>query len=57
MILHSFNIHLLELLSFQHKIANMAMRLEAARLLTWRAAFLKDSKKPFTKVNYGCDVF
>lgn len=27
----------------------MAMRLEAARLLTWRAAWLKDNKQPYTK--------
>lgn len=29
----------------------MALRLESARLLTWRAAVLKDEKKPFTKVS------
>lgn len=28
----------------------MALRLESARLLTWRAAYLKDQKQPFTKV-------
>lgn len=28
----------------------MAVALESARLLTWKAALLKDSKKPFTKV-------
>lgn len=33
----------------QDKIAKMALRIESARLLTWRAAWLKDNKKPFTK--------
>lgn len=32
------------------KIADMALRIESARLLTWRAAALKDSGKPFSKV-------
>ncbi|XP_070255735.1 short-chain specific acyl-CoA dehydrogenase, mitochondrial isoform X2 [Myotis yumanensis] len=31
------------------KLADMALALESARLLTWRAAMLKDNKKPFTK--------
>jgi len=35
---------------FQSKIADMALRIESARLLTWRAAALKDSGKSFTKV-------
>jgi alkylation response protein AidB-like acyl-CoA dehydrogenase len=35
---------------FQMKIADMALRIESARLLTWRAAALKDSGKPFSKV-------
>uniref|UniRef100_A0A8I6AJ45 Short-chain specific acyl-CoA dehydrogenase, mitochondrial n=1 Tax=Rattus norvegicus TaxID=10116 RepID=A0A8I6AJ45_RAT len=33
----------------QFKLADMALALESARLLTWRAAMLKDNKKPFTK--------
>jgi alkylation response protein AidB-like acyl-CoA dehydrogenase len=32
------------------KIADMALQIESARLLTWRAAALKDSEKPFSKV-------
>lgn len=35
--------------SIQNKIADMALQLESARLLTWRAAWLKDNKKPYTK--------
>lgn len=37
----------------QFKLADMALALESARLLTWRAAMLKDNKKPFTKVPGG----
>lgn len=33
----------------QAKIANMAVRVESARLLTWRAAWLKDAKMSYTK--------
>jgi len=35
---------------FQNKIADMAIRVESARLLTWRAAVLKDENKSHTKV-------
>jgi butyryl-CoA dehydrogenase len=38
-----------KLQSIQNKIAEMSMRLEAARLLTWRSAWLKDNKLPYTK--------
>ncbi|KAL5274105.1 ACADS.2 family protein [Megaselia abdita] len=38
-----------KLASIQEKIANMALSVESARLLTWRAAWLKDNKKPYTK--------
>ena len=33
--------------SIQFKIADMAMELEAARLLTWKAAWAKDNHKNF----------
>ncbi|XP_075687530.1 short-chain specific acyl-CoA dehydrogenase, mitochondrial isoform X2 [Rhinoderma darwinii] len=33
----------------QFKLADMALALESARLLTWRASMLKDNNKPFTK--------
>lgn len=35
--------------TIQNKIADMAMRVEASRLLVWRSAWLKDNGKPFTK--------
>lgn len=38
-----------KLQAIQQKIADMSLNLESARLLTWRAAWLKDNKKPYTK--------
>uniref|UniRef100_A0A8C5BS53 short-chain acyl-CoA dehydrogenase n=1 Tax=Gadus morhua TaxID=8049 RepID=A0A8C5BS53_GADMO len=35
--------------AIQFKLADMALAIESARLLTWKAALLKDAKKPFTK--------
>lgn len=35
---------------FQFKLADMAVAVESARLLTWKAAILRDAKKPFIKV-------
>lgn len=31
----------------------MALAIESARLLTWKAALLRDAKKPFTKVHHA----
>jgi len=45
----AFGSSILKLQSIQNKIADMAMRIEASRLLTWQAAVLKDAGKPFTK--------
>ncbi|XP_058439158.1 short-chain specific acyl-CoA dehydrogenase, mitochondrial isoform X1 [Marmota monax] len=45
----AFGAPLTKLQGIQFKLADMAMALESARLLTWRAAMLKDNKKPFTK--------
>jgi len=38
-----------KLQSIQNKIADMALRIESARLLTWRAAVLKDKGMKYTK--------
>lgn len=46
---NAFGSPIIKLQAIQTKIADMALRLESARLLTWRAAVLKDSNKPFTK--------
>lgn len=45
----AFGAPLTKLQAVQFKLADMALALESARLLTWRAAMLKDNKKPFTK--------
>ncbi|XP_036823231.1 short-chain specific acyl-CoA dehydrogenase, mitochondrial isoform X3 [Oncorhynchus mykiss] len=39
-----------KLQAVQFKLADMAVAVESARLLTWKAAMLKDAKKTFTKV-------
>nr|CAD7442969.1 unnamed protein product [Timema bartmani] len=46
---NAFGAPIFKLQAIQMKIAEMAVRLESARLLTWRAAALKDSNKSFTK--------
>lgn len=45
----AFGKPIMKLQAIQQKLADMALRLESARLLTWRAAYLKDNKKPYTK--------
>ncbi|XP_044529880.1 short-chain specific acyl-CoA dehydrogenase, mitochondrial [Gracilinanus agilis] len=45
----AFGSPLTKLQSIQFKLADMALALEGARLLTWRAAMLKDNQKPFSK--------
>ncbi|EGW10595.1 short-chain specific acyl-CoA dehydrogenase, mitochondrial [Cricetulus griseus] len=45
----AFGAPLTKLQNIQFKLADMAVALESARLLTWRAAMLKDNKKPFSK--------
>ncbi|XP_045503275.1 short-chain specific acyl-CoA dehydrogenase, mitochondrial [Colias croceus] len=45
----AFGKPIMKLQAIQAKIADMALRLESARLLTWRAAWLKDNKKLYTK--------
>ncbi|XP_058790347.1 short-chain specific acyl-CoA dehydrogenase, mitochondrial isoform X2 [Phymastichus coffea] len=45
----AFGNAIIKLQAIQIKLAEMAMRLESSRLLTWRAAYLKDQGKPYTK--------
>nr|XP_034171070.1 short-chain specific acyl-CoA dehydrogenase, mitochondrial isoform X1 [Osmia lignaria] len=45
----AFGNPIIKLQAIQQKIADMALKLESSRLLTWRAAVLKDNGKPFTK--------
>uniref|UniRef100_A0A0K8TFV8 Short-chain specific acyl-CoA dehydrogenase, mitochondrial n=1 Tax=Lygus hesperus TaxID=30085 RepID=A0A0K8TFV8_LYGHE len=46
---NAFGAPIAKIQAIQHKIAEMALRLDSARLLTWRAAHLKDSGKKYTK--------
>ncbi|CAF2439296.1 unnamed protein product [Rotaria sp. Silwood2] len=44
-----FGKQLTQMQAIQMKLADMEMRLQSARLLTWKAAALKSSGQPFTK--------
>jgi alkylation response protein AidB-like acyl-CoA dehydrogenase len=44
---HAFGRPIAELQAIQFMLADMATRLEAARVLTWRAAWLKDAGRPY----------
>ncbi|XP_069475881.1 short-chain specific acyl-CoA dehydrogenase, mitochondrial [Ambystoma mexicanum] len=46
---HAFGSPISSLQAIQFKLADMSLALESARLLTWKAAMLKDNKKPYTK--------
>lgn len=45
----AFGVPISKMQVIQTKLADMATQVEAARLLTWRAAKLKDEGRPFTK--------
>lgn len=45
----AFGKHLADHQAIQFKLADMATKIDAARLLVWQAAYLKDSKKDFVK--------
>ncbi|XP_078048122.1 activator-recruited cofactor subunit 42 isoform X1 [Augochlora pura] len=45
----AFGKSIIKLQAIQQKIADMALKLESSRLLTWRAAVLKDNGMPYTK--------
>ncbi|XP_014469948.1 PREDICTED: short-chain specific acyl-CoA dehydrogenase, mitochondrial [Dinoponera quadriceps] len=45
----AFGLPIIKLDMIKQKIADMALRLESSRLLTWRAAQLKDTDKSYTK--------
>ncbi len=46
-----------KLQAIQFKLADMAVRLDAARLLTLNAAYLKDVGKPYSKESAMCKVY
>jgi alkylation response protein AidB-like acyl-CoA dehydrogenase len=43
--------------AIQHKLANMSMEIDAARLLTYRAAWLKDRGRPHTEAGAKAKLF
>jgi alkylation response protein AidB-like acyl-CoA dehydrogenase len=45
----AFGKHLAEHQAIQFKLADMATKIDSARLLIWKAAYLKDQKKDFVK--------
>jgi alkylation response protein AidB-like acyl-CoA dehydrogenase len=45
----AFGKHLSEHQAIQFKLADMATKIDAARLMIWKAAYLKDQKKDFVK--------
>ncbi|KAK2585554.1 hypothetical protein KPH14_010193 [Odynerus spinipes] len=45
----AFGKPIIRLQAIQQKLADMALKVESSRLLTWRAAHLKDVGKPYTK--------
>jgi len=53
----AFNKHLSEHQAIQFKLADMATKINAARLLVWQAAFLKDQKKDFVKAAAMAKLF
>ncbi len=53
----AFNKHLSEHQAIQFKLADMATKINAARLLVWQAAYLKDQKKDFVKAAAMAKLF
>lgn len=43
--------------AIHHMLADMSIEIDAARLLTWNAAWLRDSGKPFTKASSQAKTF
>jgi alkylation response protein AidB-like acyl-CoA dehydrogenase len=43
--------------AIQHKLANMSMEIDAARLLVYRAAWLKDTDRPHTEAGAKAKLF
>ena len=53
----AFGKHLSEHQAIQFKLADMATKIDAARLLVWQAAYLKDQKKDFVKAAAMAKLF
>jgi len=46
-----------EFQAIQHKLANMSTEIDAARLLTWRAAWLKDAGRPHSEAGAKAKLY
>ncbi len=53
----AFGKHLSEHQAIQFKLADMATKIDAARLMIWKAAYLKDQKKDFVKAAAMAKLF
>ena len=53
----AFGKHLAEHQAIQFKLAEMATKIDAARLLVWQAAYLKDQGKDFVKAAAQAKLF
>ncbi|HET8893694.1 MAG TPA: acyl-CoA dehydrogenase family protein [Gaiellaceae bacterium] len=54
---HAFGQPIARFQAIQHKLADMAMEIDAARLLVYRAAWLKESGKPHTEAGAKAKLF
>jgi alkylation response protein AidB-like acyl-CoA dehydrogenase len=54
---HAFGKPIAQLQAIQHKLADMATQIEAARLLVYQTAWLKDQGKPFTQMGAMAKLF
>lgn len=54
---HQFGQPLAAFQNTQFRLADMATQLEAARLLTWRAAWLKEHGRPFTRESSSAKLY
>jgi alkylation response protein AidB-like acyl-CoA dehydrogenase len=54
---HAFGRAIAEFQAIQHKLANMSMEIDAARLLTLRAAWLKDHRRPHTEAGAKAKLY
>jgi alkylation response protein AidB-like acyl-CoA dehydrogenase len=54
---HAFGQRIGDFQAIQHKLANMSMELDAARLLVLRAAWLKDQGRPVTEAGAKAKLF
>jgi alkylation response protein AidB-like acyl-CoA dehydrogenase len=54
---HAFGRRIADFQAIQHKLANMSMEIDAARLLVHRAAWLKDRGEPVTEAGAKAKLF